>query len=67
MEMESQILQELKEIRKASEKMVNHIDFVERHITWVQKIIKAFTPMLSRFFSKIDKVDFSDVPLYDVV
>tara|TARA_B100000900_G_scaffold12354_1_gene9958 strand:- start:387 stop:575 length:189 start_codon:yes stop_codon:yes gene_type:complete len=62
--MERQILEELKEIRKASDKMVNHIDFVERHITWVQTIIKAFTPKLSRFFSKIDHVD---IPLYDVV
>lgn len=60
--MDERILAELRDIKVASNRMIQHIDYVENHISWVQKLIVAFTPSLSRFFSKVDeKVPFDDV------
>ncbi len=58
------IADDLREIKLASQRMVKHIDFVERHISRVETLITMFTPSLSRFFKKIDK---EDIPFYDVV
>ena len=60
--MENRILFELTEIKLASDKMVKHIDFVEKHINWVQQIIKFFVPTLTRYFQKIEEpIPFDDI------
>lgn len=55
MEPDSDVLNELHEIKRATDKMIQHIDFVEKHINWVQRLILMFTPSLSRFFASVDK------------
>lgn len=49
--MDALILKELTDIKFATNRMVEHIDFVERHIGWVQNLIVTFLPSISRFFS----------------
>lgn len=60
--MDDDIRYELMQIRLATNRMIQHIDFVEKHINWVQKLIVLFTPSFSRFFSTdVQKHDFDDI------
>lgn len=59
--MEKHILEELREIRCASNKMLEHIHFVETHITWVQRIMHIFVPKLPKLFKQIEEIPFDNI------
>ena len=40
--MDDKILSELRDIKLATNRMIQHIDYVEKHISWVQKLITIF-------------------------
>ena len=55
--------EELQEIKYASKRMIEHIDFVEKHIMWIQRLVSAFIPKVTNFF----KIEKNSIDFYDVV
>ena len=49
-------LQLLLDIKKDTSKMARHVDRVERHISWVEKLVSIFLPSLFKK-EQIDDID----------